>query len=254
MPSLIVASVAFMRPGSLMFSVLLKLRMCGSVASPTPTVPISSDSTSRMETGRPLNLWESAAAVIHPAVPPPRMHIRSICMDKPATQLPFAGLSECGVAASGLHLRANLRRGGTRREDFRSFLDPSKRGLVALAHLDEEHSLKNAGWSPSFQRLVRNVATPEAARAWPATSRGIRRAARRGPTASASACTRGFAAAEAATRLQIVLGFDERHLLRLAVDDRKPFLARFRREFGRSQHRVFRDLLSRHASGTGVDD
>ena len=38
------ASVAFMSAGSLMFSALLKLRMCGSVASPTPTVPISSDS------------------------------------------------------------------------------------------------------------------------------------------------------------------------------------------------------------------
>ena len=40
------------------------------MASPTPTVPISSDSTSVMDSLRPTNR-DKAAAAIHPAVPPP---------------------------------------------------------------------------------------------------------------------------------------------------------------------------------------
>jgi hypothetical protein len=47
----------------------MKLRMCGMVASPTPIVPISSDSTSLISTL--LSHCESTAAVIQPAVPPP---------------------------------------------------------------------------------------------------------------------------------------------------------------------------------------
>jgi hypothetical protein len=42
----------------------------GIVASPTPTVPISSDSTSEMAIVPPV-ARASAAAVIHPAEPPP---------------------------------------------------------------------------------------------------------------------------------------------------------------------------------------
>src|ERR1700712_5604487 len=45
------------------------------VASPTPTVPISSDSTSWMS--RPLpRVLDRQAATIHPAVPPPAMTTR----------------------------------------------------------------------------------------------------------------------------------------------------------------------------------
>src|SRR4026208_1661799 len=44
--------------------------MGGIVDSPTPTVPISSDSTSVTST-IPRNCCDSAAAAIHPAVPPP---------------------------------------------------------------------------------------------------------------------------------------------------------------------------------------
>jgi hypothetical protein len=45
------------------------------VASPTPIVPISSDSTSVID--QPAGQEAaSAAAVIHPAVPPPTMTIR----------------------------------------------------------------------------------------------------------------------------------------------------------------------------------
>ncbi len=46
--------------------------MVGIVASPTPTVPISSDSSSVMSSELP-NWLASAVAVIQPAVPPPRM-------------------------------------------------------------------------------------------------------------------------------------------------------------------------------------
>jgi hypothetical protein len=44
------------------------------VASPTPTVPISSDSISLMSSSFP-NVLESAAATIQPAVPPPAITI-----------------------------------------------------------------------------------------------------------------------------------------------------------------------------------
>src|SRR5688572_10044420 len=82
MPSLNVALVAFMNSASLMPSMRLKLMMSGMVASPTPIVPISSDSTSVMETSFGSSRLESAAAVIHPAEPPPAMTIcfRRACM------------------------------------------------------------------------------------------------------------------------------------------------------------------------------
>ncbi|MNL85003.1 hypothetical protein D3C87_2131610 [compost metagenome] len=54
---------------------MLKWRMCGTVASPTPTVPISADSTRRMAMGRPVSLADRAAAVIQPAVPPPTIRM-----------------------------------------------------------------------------------------------------------------------------------------------------------------------------------
>ena len=46
--------------------------MAGSVASPTPIVPISSDSTSVMSSTL-AELLRQAAAAIQPAVPPPAM-------------------------------------------------------------------------------------------------------------------------------------------------------------------------------------
>src|SRR5689334_13841292 len=49
----------------------LNLRMEGIVASPTPTVPISSDSTSTISSIWRRRTRPSQAAVIHPAVPPP---------------------------------------------------------------------------------------------------------------------------------------------------------------------------------------
>src|SRR5688500_11339856 len=82
MPSLKVALVAFMNSRSSRPSIRLKTRMSGMVASPTPIVPISSDSTSVIETSFGSNMLDSAAAVIHPAEPPPAMTIcfKRACM------------------------------------------------------------------------------------------------------------------------------------------------------------------------------
>jgi hypothetical protein len=54
--------------------------MSGMVASPTPMMPISSDSTSVSETSLGLRTFASAAAVIHPAAPPPTI---TICFNLP---------------------------------------------------------------------------------------------------------------------------------------------------------------------------
>src|ERR1700741_2602439 len=70
MPSLKVARTARTNSTSSMRSESLKARRCGTVASPTPTVPMSSDSMSWIETGNS-SVRASAAAAIQPADPPP---------------------------------------------------------------------------------------------------------------------------------------------------------------------------------------
>src|SRR5688572_14073594 len=75
MPSLKVACVALMNSCSLRPRIRLKLMMSGMVASPTPIVPISSDSTSVIETSLGSSKLDNAAAVIQPADPPPAMTI-----------------------------------------------------------------------------------------------------------------------------------------------------------------------------------
>src|SRR5262245_13552158 len=65
-----VPCVARMNSASSIFRPRLNCRIDGMVASPTPTVPISSDSTRSM-LKRPRVWTASAAAVIQPAEPPP---------------------------------------------------------------------------------------------------------------------------------------------------------------------------------------
>src|SRR5437016_12451374 len=73
MPSLNVAFVLRIISASSTPSARLRVRICGSVASPTPTMPISSDSISRTD-ARPGGMKDaSTAAVVQPAVPPPRI-------------------------------------------------------------------------------------------------------------------------------------------------------------------------------------
>src|SRR6185312_6443078 len=66
----------------------LTCRICGIVASPTPTVPISADSTSVILSGEP-SARASRAAVSQPAVPPPtitrrRMRASLVSLPMPA--------------------------------------------------------------------------------------------------------------------------------------------------------------------------
>src|SRR5688572_5939224 len=72
MPSLNVPRTARTNSTSSMRSESLNARRCGTVASPTPTVPMSSDSISRIEAVDP-SVCARAAAAIQPAVPPPTM-------------------------------------------------------------------------------------------------------------------------------------------------------------------------------------
>src|SRR4051812_41157547 len=74
MPSLNVALVARRNSAWSRPSPRIKLWICGMVASPTPTVPISSDSTNVMDARLPRKRANVAAAT-QPAVPPPAITI-----------------------------------------------------------------------------------------------------------------------------------------------------------------------------------
>jgi hypothetical protein len=53
--------------------------MAGTVASPTPMLPMAAESTSVTASGRPGRArLAKASAVIQPAVPPPRISTRSV--------------------------------------------------------------------------------------------------------------------------------------------------------------------------------
>src|SRR6266403_4080770 len=72
MPSLNVPRTCLTNSASSIPRARLNASRCGTVASPTPTVPISSDSIRRMAHSRP-SVFARAAAAIQPAVPPPTM-------------------------------------------------------------------------------------------------------------------------------------------------------------------------------------
>src|SRR5581483_7946321 len=83
--------------------------MAGMVASPTPTVAISSDSTRVMSSIRPRTL-EMAAAALHPAVPPPAMTTRRMglgscsgweCCCMVGLQLSFHFIEQRGAQGAG---------------------------------------------------------------------------------------------------------------------------------------------------------
>ncbi len=69
--------MAAMNVGSSMPSRWLKARMCGNVASPTPTMPISANSTSVALVVLPRSR-AIAAAAIQPAVPSSRVTVRML--------------------------------------------------------------------------------------------------------------------------------------------------------------------------------
>ena len=76
MASLNVADVSRITSNMSSPSSWMYCRIAGTVASPTPIVPMSEDSTNVMSRPRWESRCASAAAVIQPAVPPPAMTTR----------------------------------------------------------------------------------------------------------------------------------------------------------------------------------
>ena len=89
MPSLKLDWVSRTNARSSMPSSWWKVRAVGMVDSPTPIVPISSDST-RMMSSRGPSCRPSAAATIQPAVPPPAMTTRLIAGSSATLVLPVS--------------------------------------------------------------------------------------------------------------------------------------------------------------------
>src|SRR5690606_19775088 len=84
--------------------------MVGIVDSPTPTVPISSDST-KVTSSRSRNWWVSAHAVTQPAVPPPAittLRIRFLSKTLPSVAKAAAPVA-CGCARPWRRIRGPAR-------------------------------------------------------------------------------------------------------------------------------------------------
>jgi hypothetical protein len=83
-----------MRSFSSIPSDLMKLMIGGIVDSPTPIVPISADSTSRMRQLRLRSDLLKAAAHIHPADPPPTMTMVRIGSTATLSEISHHGMPE----------------------------------------------------------------------------------------------------------------------------------------------------------------
>src|SRR5262245_34353503 len=90
MATLNVAAHSRMNSRSSMPNRLWNVVIGGTVDSPTPTVPISSDSTSVMSSSCP-NCFDSAIAVTQPAVPPPAMTTFLTALEFAAASALFIG-------------------------------------------------------------------------------------------------------------------------------------------------------------------
>src|SRR5687767_2495515 len=113
MPSLNVAWVAAMNSRSSISSRRWKVSMGGMVASPTPTVAMSSDSISVMSSTLP-SVLDNAAAADQPAVPPPAMTTRRTGWRAPCLFIPVWFIGFCTGRSLAFHaiqyLRAQLAR------------------------------------------------------------------------------------------------------------------------------------------------
>src|SRR6478735_8796938 len=150
MPSLKVPCTLRMNSISSICSRLLKAFRCGTVASPTPTMPMASDSTRRIRYSAPRTRAKAAAA-IQPAVPPPTMtmsRIRSLAIATLSLEL-HADLDldrarHAGEVASGTVARLELAIDGA---DFQG-------GPVAeVEQVQDVHAYEARGVAPEVEVL-----------------------------------------------------------------------------------------------------
>src|ERR1700743_1955981 len=138
-PSLNTAFVSAMNSCSLTPHSSWKVSSVGIVASPTPTVPISSDSTSLMS--RPLpSVLPRQAAVIQPAVPPPAMTTRRTGLRERSRDSAVMAASAFESVDQRLAQVARAAFGDGGQRAARVPRDVGGGGLIGLAHVVVEHA------------------------------------------------------------------------------------------------------------------